>query len=821
MSDVLEVYDISTEAIEVITEGPQGPPGPAGDGTLGYYGAFSDYTSQTITSITAAYAMTLNTTDESNGVSRGTPTSKIEFTNAATYNVQWSGQFQNTNNTDHDVRVWLKKNGTDVVGSTGFASIPSSHGQVNGHTIIGWNYILTLAAGDYLQFYWSADSTAVSIETYTVGTNPTTPSTASLIVTAQQVMNLQLGPAGPQGPAGTAGGISSVALAGTGLSISGSPITTSGTITANVAYGTTAGTACEGNDGRIATIGNGAINTATGVLQVGLGGGSTETLEVYSADRSGLADIKAYSLALLDDQNTGKQATLYAPSLTLDRTHAFPNESGTVALTQQATDIEITDPTKGYILNSATKRWRLTIDDNGVLLRTALALLFSLSFMCGAKAQVRDLVYNTNNVVIGPTNTNALSFTNSVAFSNPITFGTNATTTRTNLGVTVASNLPAPWSGGASSNSLLTADGAGSSAFVSTIPKLTIASGTITNTNPALSISQTWSNTNVAFTGLVVNITNTGSSNTSTLADFQVAGSTRQLTYAAGDLVTEFGSASAGRSHQILLWGNGTGRSHYIKGSTTLGLVFNYGTAGSHAAIISASSQVIGFRNRADGGISWTSDSNNADSGTADLLLIRDAANTLASRNGTNAQTYNLYNTFSNSTNYERGKIAWTNNVLTIGTEKGSGGGTARNVSFVADGAEVAAIYNNNTAGTPNGLWVVAGCRMGTLGRGSLFFPAAGGATIWNSAETDFTLLRFGGTTTNFPALKRTNTVLQVRLADDSAYTTLDAQHRLQGTAPTNSTDTGTAGDIRYDTNNFLYICVSSNTWRRTSLTNW
>jgi hypothetical protein len=86
--------------------------------------------------------------------------------------------------------------------------------------------------------------------------------------------------------------------------------------------------------------------------------------------------------------------------------------------------------------------------------------------VCGAKAQVRDLVYGTNNVVVGPTNTNALSFTNSVAFSNPLTFGTNAATTRTNLGVSVASNLPAPYSGAAASNSLLTADGVGGSSFV-------------------------------------------------------------------------------------------------------------------------------------------------------------------------------------------------------------------------------------------------------------------------------------------------------------------------------------------------------------------
>jgi len=654
MSDVLEVYDISTEAVEVITEGPQGPTGPAGDGTLGYYGAFSDYTSQTITSITAAYAMTLNTTDESNGVSRGTPTSKIQFTNAATYNVQWSGQFQNTNNSDHDVRVWLKKNGTDISGSTGFASIPSRHGQVDGHTIIGWNYILTLAAGDYLQFYWSADSTAVSIQTYSVGSNPTTPSTASLIVTAQQVMNLQLGPTGPQGPAGTAGGISSLALAGTGLSITGSPVTTSGTITANVAYGTTAGTACQGNDARIANIGSGAINTATGVIQT-----QPETLEVYSLGRSGLADLKVYSVQLVDDQNTGYVGSLsMVNDLTADRGYYMPNATGTVALTQQATDYEVTDSSAGIIMKSPNNsRWRITIDNNGVLLRTALTLLFSLAFMCGAKAQVRDLVYGTNNVVIGPTNTNALSFTNSVAFSNPISFGTNAPTVRTNLG------LGASWL--TNSNS----------------PTTTNATNLIAGTLDDARLS-----TNVAI------LSNLPSWATTTNA---ATARTNLGVTVASNLPAPYSGAAATNS---LLVANGTGGSTFV--STLPSLTIGVGT-------------------------------------NTDVTLQRETNNSLAQRNGTNPQTLFLFNTYSNSTNYERGKIAWTNNVLTIGTEKGTGGGTARGLELQTDGT------TRLTVGSGFDTTVYSGV-------GTPFIIGSSGTTTANGAEIRLYGGNYGGQAMHF-----------------------------------------------------------------------
>lgn len=80
--------------------------------------------------------------------------------------------------------------------------------------------------------------------------------------------------------------------------------------------------------------------------------------------------------------------------------------------------------------------------------------------------------------------------------------------------------------------------------------------------------------------------------------------------------------------------------------------------------------------------------------------------------------------------------------------------------------------------------------------------------------------LAFGGYTSSFPAIKRSSAILQARLADDSGYTTIDAQHRLQGAIPTSATDTGTAGDIRYDAN-YIYICTATNTWKRVAISTW
>lgn len=70
----------------------------------------------------------------------------------------------------------------------------------------------------------------------------------------------------------------------------------------------------------------------------------------------------------------------------------------------------------------------------------------------------------------------------------------------------------------------------------------------------------------------------------------------------------------------------------------------------------------------------------------ADLRLGRDAANTLAQRNGTNAQAFNIYNTYTDASNYERAYIRWSANQLLMGTEA-AGTGSSRNIAIVSASA--------------------------------------------------------------------------------------------------------------------------------------
>ena len=145
------------------------------------YLAVSDSVSHTVTANTAN-AMTFNTVDYSNNCSL-VSNSRFTVTYAGIYNLQFSTQFQNSDTQLHDVSIWLRKNGTDIAGSTGFISVPNRHGGVNGHAIVGWNFYVSLAANDYIQLYWSTTNAAVTIQAYAAGTSPTRPTTASNVAT--------------------------------------------------------------------------------------------------------------------------------------------------------------------------------------------------------------------------------------------------------------------------------------------------------------------------------------------------------------------------------------------------------------------------------------------------------------------------------------------------------------------------------------------------------------------------------------------------------------------------------------------------------------
>lgn len=151
------------------------------------HAAFQDTTTQT-GSVTAGTPFTFNTVDVADGVTLASG-SRLTVPVDGVYNFQWSAQFQNVENTIEDVTVWLRINGADVVGSAGVISLAArKNPSIFGRTIIGWNYFLTLTAGQYVQIVWVPSIATITVPAFPASlVAPVHPSTASVVVTVNQV----------------------------------------------------------------------------------------------------------------------------------------------------------------------------------------------------------------------------------------------------------------------------------------------------------------------------------------------------------------------------------------------------------------------------------------------------------------------------------------------------------------------------------------------------------------------------------------------------------------------------------------------------------
>ena len=122
-------------------------------------GAFYDTTTQTAAAINTAYAITLNSTSLTQGVSIGTPTSRVYVDRTGAYNIQFSLQLTSTNAASKDVYIWADVNGTSVPDSATKLTLSGS----NSALVAAWNFVIAMSAGDYFRLMWSTTNTNVHI----------------------------------------------------------------------------------------------------------------------------------------------------------------------------------------------------------------------------------------------------------------------------------------------------------------------------------------------------------------------------------------------------------------------------------------------------------------------------------------------------------------------------------------------------------------------------------------------------------------------------------------------------------------------------------
>ena len=140
-------------------------------------GAFYDTTTQSAAAINTAYAITLNNTSLTQGVSIGTPTSRVYVDRTGSYNIQFSLQLISTNAASKDVYIWADVNGTSVPNS---ATKLTMSGSSNSY-VAAWNFVIRMSVGDYFRLMWSTSNTNVQIAA--VAASAPVPAIPSVILT--------------------------------------------------------------------------------------------------------------------------------------------------------------------------------------------------------------------------------------------------------------------------------------------------------------------------------------------------------------------------------------------------------------------------------------------------------------------------------------------------------------------------------------------------------------------------------------------------------------------------------------------------------------
>lgn len=150
------------------------------------YGAWSDATDQA-GSTEAGTPMTFDTADVTNGITIS-DNSKFTVPYTGVYDLQFSAQIRNTDNTPHEIWIWARVNGVDVPNTTTQLSIPArKSSNLFGYAVASWNLFFSLDSSDYIELVWLKSNASVNMEHKPESLSPAYPAIPSVILTIQQV----------------------------------------------------------------------------------------------------------------------------------------------------------------------------------------------------------------------------------------------------------------------------------------------------------------------------------------------------------------------------------------------------------------------------------------------------------------------------------------------------------------------------------------------------------------------------------------------------------------------------------------------------------
>lgn len=146
-----------------------------------HYGEFTKISDQSPAVVNTAYALTFDNTEIAEGLSLGSPTSRIVVSQSGLYQFDATIQISSSSSSAKTVWLWFRKNGTDIANSARLVTIDIN----NGYTAMSMAEFFSLAAGDYIEIMFAADDTAITVDN--VAATAFAPAAPAIVLAVSQV----------------------------------------------------------------------------------------------------------------------------------------------------------------------------------------------------------------------------------------------------------------------------------------------------------------------------------------------------------------------------------------------------------------------------------------------------------------------------------------------------------------------------------------------------------------------------------------------------------------------------------------------------------
>jgi hypothetical protein len=146
-----------------------------------YYGEFTKTSDQSPAVINTAYALTFDNTEIAEGISIGSPASRIVVVQSGLYQFDATVQIGSSSSSPKTVWLWFRKNGTDIANTARLVTININ----NGYTAVSMSEFFSLAANDYIEIMFAADATAITVDN--VAATAFAPAAPAVVLAVSQI----------------------------------------------------------------------------------------------------------------------------------------------------------------------------------------------------------------------------------------------------------------------------------------------------------------------------------------------------------------------------------------------------------------------------------------------------------------------------------------------------------------------------------------------------------------------------------------------------------------------------------------------------------